>query len=135
MLLFLCIHNNSNWLHILSGLLALILFIEVLVIPRIISGPVQLKQKTLQCQFIASALPEVTVTAWGRNGTLLSNSSLYNIIQNFTAEGVVVSTLMINSSDYYGTYTCYCYYNTSLVTSSKPVVFNQTSLTYPDQES
>ena len=105
------------------------LFIEVLLIPRIISGPIQLEDQTLQCQFNASTLPEVTVVVWERNNIQLSNSSLYKIIQNSIPEDRVVSTLMINMSDYYGTYTCCCYYNNSLVTSTKTIKSNSGSLT------
>ena len=119
-----------------------LLIIEVLVIPRILSGPVQLQHQSkimLQCQFNASTLKvhmyKVTVVAWKRNNIQLSNSSLYDIIQGSSSEDVVVSTLMINSTDYYGTYTCYCYYNNTLITSSKPIISNQNSLTLdPDSE-
>ena len=109
-------------------------------IPRITIGPVQLKHQSkimLQCQFNASTLPEVTIVVWKRNNIPLSNSSLYNInIYTPEHEEQVVTTLTINSSDYYGTYTCYCYYNSNLVTSSKSVISNQNSLTLdPDQES
>ena len=116
----------------------------MLEIPRIFSGPVQIPHQNkimLQCQFNASTLRvhtyEVTVVAWKRNNIQLSNSSLYNIIQGSSSEDVVVSTLMINSSDYYGTYTCYCYYNNSLITSSKHFTSDQSSLTLdpPDSES
>ena len=109
--------------------------IDVLVIPRIISGPIKLQHQSkimLQCKFSASTLPEVTAVVWERNNIQLSNSSLYNIIQSSIGDDQVVSTLTINSSDYYGTYTCYCYYNHSLVTSSKPVMSNQNSLTIED---
>ena len=114
--------------------------IDVLVIPRIISGPIKLQHQSrimLQCQFNASTLPEVTVAVWERNNIQLSNSSLYNIIQSSIGYDQVVSTLTINSSDFYGTYTCYCYYNNSLVKSSKPVMSNQSSLMLadPDQKS
>ena len=104
-------------------------FIEVLVIPRIISGPIQLNHQTLQCKFIASTIPEVAVVVWEKNSIQLSNSSLYNIIQNSIPEDQVISILTINSSDYYGTYTCYCYYNNSLVTSTKTFRSNLSSLT------
>ena len=55
-----------------------------LVIPRIISGPIQLKHQSkimlyMQCQFNTLTLPEVTVAVWERNNIPLSNSSLYNI--------------------------------------------------------
>ena len=114
--------------------------IDVLVIPRIISGPIKLQHQSkimLQCQFNASTLPEVTVMVWERNNIQLSNSSLYLIIQSSIGDDQVVSTLTINNSNYFGTYTCYCYYNKSLVTSSKPVISNQNSLTLedPDQKS
>ena len=111
--------------------------------PRILSGPIQLQHQSkimLQCQFNASTLKvhmyEVTVVAWKRNNIQLSNSSLYDIIQGSSSEDVVVSTLVINNSDYYGTYTCYCYYNNTLITSSKPIISDQSSLTLdPDSES
>ena len=114
--------------------------IDVLVIPRIISGPIKLQHQRkimLQCKFNASTLPEVTVVVWERNNIHLSNSSLYNVIQSSHGEDQVESTLTINSSDYYGTYTCYCYYNNSLVTSSKSIMSDQNSLTLkdPDQKS
>ena len=104
-------------------------FIEVLLIPRIISGPIQLNHQTLQCKFIASTLPEVAVVVWEKNSIELSNSSLYNIIQTSIPEDQVVSTLTISSSDYDGTYTCYCYYNNSMVTSTKTFMSNSSSLT------
>ena len=40
-----------------------------------------------------------------------------------------MSTLTINISDYYGTYSCYCYYNSSLVKSNKPIISNEESIT------
>ena len=104
--------------------------IVILVIPRIISGPRQLDGQgpaILQCQFSASAHPGVTIVVWKRNNMKLYNSSLYLITQSSFPgkENHVVSTLMINSSEYYGTYTCYCYYNRSLVVSTEPVTSNE----------
>jgi len=105
----------------------------VVVSPKIISGPVKLQgqRTTLQCLFNASTLHGVTVVVWKKNNIRLFNSSLYNMIQssNPEIEDQVVSTLMINSNDVYGTYTCYCYYNSSLVISNKPVTSNQYSIT------
>ena len=88
----------------------------------------------LQCQFNASTIPGVTVVVWKKNNVQLFNSSHYNIIQSSVAiEDQVVSTLnIINSNDdFFGTYTCYCYYNSSLVTraSSKPITSDSKSLT------
>ena len=108
--------------------------VDVLVIPRIIKGPVQLEGEgstALQCQFNASTRHGVTIVVWKRNNIELHNSSLYLITQSINpAEDYVVSTLMINStSDYYGTYSCYCYYNRSLVMSTKPVTSNEISIT------
>ena len=109
--------------------------IVVLAVPRIVSGPaVQLEGQgptMLQCQFNASTLNGVTIVVWKRNNIELHNSSLYIITQNIFPgkEDQIVSTLMINSSDYYGTYTCYCYYNRSLVMSTKPITSNEISIT------
>ena len=105
----------------------------VLVIPRIISGPSRLEGQRpimLQCQFNASTHHGVTIVVWKRNNIELHNSSLYLIVESVSpAEDHIVSTLMINSSDYYGTYTCYCYYNRSLVMSTKPITSNEISIT------
>ena len=112
------------------------LYIVVLMIPRILRGPIKVNDDQskimLQCQFNASAIPGVTVVVWKRNDIQLFNSTLYQIRQESGpgVEDQVVSTLTINSSnDYYGTYTCYCYYNRSLVTSSKPIASDPKSLT------
>ena len=108
----------------------------MLIIPRILRGPIKLNDDQskimLQCQFNASAIPGVTVGVWKRNDMQLFNASLYQISQESGpgVEDQVISTLTINSSNnYYGTYTCYCYYNRSLVTSSKPITSDSNSLT------
>ena len=111
-------------------------YIVVLMIPILLRGPINLNDDQskimLWCQFNASTIPGVTVVVWKRNFIQLLNSSLYQITQDssLTVEDQVISTLTINSSnDYYGIYTCYCYYNSSLVTSSKPITSNGHSLT------
>ena len=108
--------------------------IVVLNVPRIIDGPIELQDhrpRMLRCQFNASTLQGVTVAVWKENNMELHNSSDYIITQNSNPEleDLVISTLTINSSDYYGTYSCYCYYNSSLVKSSKPITSNEESIT------
>ena len=105
--------------------------IVILKLPRIIYGPIELRLRMLQCQFNASTLQGVTVAVWKKNNMELHNSSDYIIIQNSNPvlEDVVTSALTINSSDYHGIYSCYCYYNSSLVKSSKPITSNEESIT------
>ena len=108
--------------------------IVVLKLPRIIDGPKELeghRPRMLRCQFNASTLQGTTVVVWKKNNMELQNSSRYIIAQsnNPEFEDLVVSTLTINSSDYYGTYSCYCFYNNSLVKSTKPITSNEVSIT------
>ena len=107
--------------------------IVVLQLPRIIKGPIELeghRPRMLQCQFNASTLQGITVVVWKKNNIELQNSSHYIIAQssNLELEDLVISTLTINSSDYYGNYSCYCYYNSSLVQSTKPITSNEASI-------
>ena len=103
--------------------------------PTIISGPTKYidgQTVTLQCQFNASTIDGVTIAVWKRNNIQLFNSSQYKIDQTISPgiEDLVTSTLRIIDSSYNdGTYSCYCYYNSSLVTSNKPITSNQNSIT------
>ena len=108
--------------------------IVILKLPRIIDGPIELqghRPRMLQCLFNASTLQGVTVVVWKRNNVKLHNSSHYIITQNYNPEleDLVTSALTINSSDYHGTYSCYCYYNSSLVKSTKLITSNEASIT------
>ena len=106
-------------------------------IPRVISGlQKHIKVKfndtvSLQCQFRAAV--EVTIVVWLKDNLPVKNTQHYNIITatNPGVEDLIVSNLNINSitSEDEGTYVCYCYYNRSMVTSSKPVVSNEMSTT------
>ena len=114
--------------------------IVVLVTPQVISGPTQLYSHpliTLECQFHAATLSGATIVVWKRNDILLLNSTLYNIMTSTSpyVENKVVSTLSINTTDYYGTYTCYCYYNGGIVMSNKNITSNQKSITLPSRSS
>ena len=114
-----------------------ILHTAVLDIPRVIAGPKKhIKAKlndtiSLQCQFRAAV--EVTIVVWLKDNLPVKNAQHYNIITttNPGVEDLTVSNLNINSitSEDEGTYVCYCYYNRSMVTSSKPVVSNEMSAT------
>ena len=106
-------------------------------IPRVISGPKDhTKAKlndtiSLQCQFRAAF--EVTIVVWLKDNFQVKNTQHYNIITttNPGVEDLIVSNLIINSitSEDEGNYVCYCYYNRTVVSSSKPVVSNEVSTT------
>ena len=87
--------------------------------------------KTLQCQFNAPTMKDVTVIVWTKDDMAINSSDHYRI-RTFTKPGIddlIVSEITINNiaaSDQ-GKYSCYCYYNRDLVTSSKPVVSEQQS--------
>ena len=105
--------------------------------PRVISGPKKhIKAKlndtiSLQCQFRAAF--DVTIVVWLKDNLPVKNTQHYNIIttNNPGVEDLIVSNLNINSitSEDEGTYVCYCYYNRSMVTSSKYVVSDEMSAT------
>ena len=87
--------------------------------------------KTLQCQFSASTVKDVTIVVWTKSGTAINSSDHYRI-STFTKPAIddlVISELTINTitAADQGRYTCYCYYNGELVTSSKPVISEQRS--------
>ncbi|XP_065884527.1 uncharacterized protein [Dysidea avara] len=87
--------------------------------------------KTLQCQFSASTVKDVTIVVWTKSGMAINSSDHYRI-STFTKPAIddlVISELTINTitAADQGRYTCYCYYNGELVTSSKPVISEQRS--------
>ena len=102
--------------------------IVVLELPRIIDGPIELqghRPGMLQCQFNT---PRGHGWVWKKNNMELHNSIIIHN-SNPVLEDLVISTLTINSSDYYGIYSCYCNYKSSLVESTKPIISNEASIT------
>jgi len=84
---------------------------------------------TLQCQFSASSVKDVTVVVWTKDDMAINSSDHYTI-KTFTKPAIddlIISDLIINSiiAADQGKYSCYCYYNRELVMSSKPVISNQ----------
>ena len=79
---------------------------------------------SLQCQFRAPF--EVTIVVWLKDNLPVKNTQHYNIITttNPGVDDFIVSNLNINTitSEDEGTYTCYCYYNKTMVTTSKTVL-------------
>ena len=106
-------------------------------IPRVVAGPKNhIKAKLndtipLQCQFRAAV--EVTIVVWLKDNLPVKNTQHYNIITttNPGVKDLIVSNLNIHTitSEDEGTYVCYCYYNRTMVTSSKYVVSNEMSAT------
>ena len=86
---------------------------------------------SLQCQFRAPI--GVTIVVWLKDNLPVKNTQHYNIITttNPGVDDLIVSNLNIATitSEDEGTYTCYCYYNRTMVTSSKTVVSNKMSTT------
>ena len=85
--------------------------------------------KTLQCQFNAPTVKNVTIVVWTKDDTILNSSDHYKIT-TFTKpaiEDLIISELVISTitPEDQGIYTCYCYYNAKLVTSSKPIISKQ----------
>ncbi|XP_065884414.1 hemicentin-1-like isoform X2 [Dysidea avara] len=105
--------------------------------PKVTDGPKKhIKTKlndsiSLQCQFRAPI--RVTIVVWLKDNLPVKNTQHYNIITttNPGVDDLIVSNLNINTitSEDEGTYTCYCYYNRTMVTSSKTVVSNKMSTT------
>jgi len=84
---------------------------------------------TLQCQFSASSMKDVTIVVWTKDELAINSSDHYNI-RTFTKPAIddlIISDLTINNitAADQGKYSCYCYYNRELVMSSKPVISNQ----------
>jgi len=89
--------------------------------------------KTLQCQFNASTMKDVTIVVWIKGDTVIINSDHYKIT-TFTKpaiEDLIISELTINNitAADQGKYSCYCYYNRELVMTNKPVKSEQRSFT------
>ncbi|XP_065884426.1 hemicentin-1-like isoform X2 [Dysidea avara] len=86
---------------------------------------------SLQCQFRAPI--GVTIVVWLKDNLPVKNTQHYNIITttNPGVDDLIVSNLNINTitSENEGTYTCYCYYNRTMVTTSKYVISNKVSTT------
>ena len=103
--------------------------------PKVIAGPnkhIKIKLNdsiSLQCQFRAPF--EVTIVVWLKDNLPVKNTQHYNIITttNPGVDDLIVSNLNINTitSEDEGIYTCYCYYNRTVVTTSKYVVSNEMS--------
>ena len=89
--------------------------------------------KTLQCQFNAPTMKDVTIVVWTKDDMAINSSDHYRIT-TFTKPGIdnlIVSDLTINNitAADQGKFSCYCYYNRALVTSSKSVVSEEQSFT------
>jgi len=85
--------------------------------------------KALQCQFNAPTLQGVTIVVWMKGDMSIVSSEHYTIVTSSKPghDSLLVSQLTINSitSADQGRYSCYCYYNTSLVKSSKQITSNE----------
>ena len=106
-------------------------------LPKVIAGPKKhIKTKlndsiSLQCQFRAPIV--VTIVVWLKDNLPVKNTQHYNIITttNPGVDDLIVSDLNINTitSKDEGTYSCYCYYNRTMVITSKYVISNEMSAT------
>jgi len=116
-------------------LYALLTHAVVYSIPEVINGPTDVSTKATQnvqfkCEFKAPTLAGVSIVVWLKDDfSVIQSSSHYSISVNpSVAVGAVgentdrfISTLSIFSvtSEDTGKYSCYCYYNTTMVTSTK----------------
>ena len=120
----------------LSPLLyALVTHAVVYTYPEVIEGPADVSAKATQnvqfkCEFEAPTATGVSIVVWLKDDfAVIQSSSHYNISMNpsVTDDGVgentdhfisTLSILGVTNKDA-GKYSCYCYYNTTMVTSTK----------------
>jgi len=83
------------------------------------------------CHLEAPTKPGVSVIVWLKNDFQVTESSHFTISTTTepTSKFQITTTLTISSvtTEDDGKYTCYCYYNRSMVTSSQYVTSNQKS--------
>ncbi|XP_065884169.1 uncharacterized protein [Dysidea avara] len=81
--------------------------------------------KMLQCHVYAPEMTGVTIMMWLKDHIPINSSEHYSIEDTAPPGiGVVTSTLTIDSvtEEDEGTFSCYCHYNETMVTSDKPVI-------------
>ena len=124
----------------MSYIIALLL--EVYNIPTIIGVPGKEcrdlttgHSTTFSCTYNASSDPNITITMWSLNGTLLThNTSHFTMITEFNFDYLhpdkVKSKLIISNVNHSisGTYTCWCEYNKSLIYENEVFRSNSTSV-------
>ena len=120
----------------LQHMCALLTLVVVYDLPKVTTGPKDVTAKPSQsvqftCEFKAPTLTGVSIVVWLKDDFYeIKPSSHYNISVHYPVminaigdqdDDHFVSTLTILSitDDDEGKYTCYCYYNTTLVTSTK----------------
>ena len=83
---------------------------------------------TFQCKIQAPTMDGVTIVVWLKNNWPIQDTEHYkiNTTTNPGVEDLIISDLSINAFTGHdqGIYTCYCYYNRTMVTTSKPVLSN-----------
>ena len=111
-----------------------IVYIAVYNRPKLTTGPEDVSAKISQdvrftCEFEASTQPGVSIVVWLKDDFAVLHSSSHYTISNTPVTGSsinentdhFISTLSISSvtDDDEGKYSCYCYYNKTIVTSTK----------------
>ena len=90
---------------------------------------------SLKCSLTAVTMEGVTIVVWLKDDLKIQNQDHYEIKSGPVHGKVneIESTLTINSFtiEDQGTYTCYCYYNSSLIVSKPdiPITSNKKSIT------
>lgn len=129
-------HVLPELIFVDSLLCALFIHVVVYDFPKVTAGPKDVTAKLSQsvqftCEFKAPTRADVSIVVWLKDDFYeIKSSSNYNITVHppITISAIeepgndhFVSTLSILSvsDEDEGKYTCYCYYNTSLVTSTK----------------
>ena len=81
----------------------------------------------IYCTFNASTMDGATIVVWLKDHTVISG---YNNETRPVEDNGILSILNFESFTHedQGKYTCYCYYNQSIVTSTKPVTSDQATV-------
>lgn len=104
--------------------------------PKVIKGPKNVRTSTgetvnFTCNIEAPKNHGVSIIVWLKNDFEVTQSSKNTIttIVDPTTRNLLTTTLTISSvtDEDNGKYTCYCYYNRSMVTSAQYVTSNQKS--------
>ena len=111
------------------------LYAAVLTAPKVISSSDNEiftainKSVSLYCLFNAATLDGATIVVWLKDRSKLSGYE--NDTRPVEGEdNQLISILQISvSREALGTYTCYCYYNRTMVTSDKPVRSDEAKIT------
>jgi len=112
------------------------IFIVVFERPKVTKAPKNVKASTgetvnFTCAIRTPTKAGITIIVWLKNDFEVTQSSHTTIttITDSTTKNLLTTILTISSvtSEDNGKYTCYCYYNRSMVTSAKYVTSNQKS--------